>query len=173
MSNGGKSTSRGAELSLAYAPSRSFSFFTEYGFVDAKFKNYDTSDNKGNEVDYSGNKVPFAPRHTISVSGSYRHSFNGNSLIDHISANIQYTGAGKIYWTESNDAYQSFYGLTNANVTVEKGNVALELWAKNIFDTSYNAFYFNAADIAGNVNPYVQHGTPTTFGAKLSYTINY
>ena len=173
VSNGGKSTSRGAEISLAYAPSRSFSFFTEYGFVDAKFKDYATTDNKGNKVDYAGNKIPFAPRHTISISGSYRHSFNGNSLIDQISANIQYTGAGKIYWTESNDANQSFYGLTNANITLEKGNVGLELWAKNIFDNTYNAFYFNAADISGKVNPYVQHGTPTTFGAKLRYTINY
>ena len=168
VSNAGKSSSKGVELSLAYAPTRSFSLFTEYGFVSAKFKNYESG-----ETDYTGNYIPFAPRHTLSVGGSYSHSFNKGSFIDRVMVSAQYSGAGKIYWMDSNDAYQSFYGLTNANITVEKGNVALELWSKNIFDTSYNAFYFESADIAGNTNPLIQKGTPTTFGAKLRYTINY
>ena len=168
VSNAGKSSSKGVELSLAYAPTNSISLFTEYGFVSAKFKDY-----KSGKTDYTGNYIPFAPRHTLSVGGSYSHSFKNGSFIDRITASAQYTGAGKIYWTDANDAYQSFYGLTNASVTVEKGNVALELWSKNIFDTSYNAFYFQAGDLAGNMNPLVQKGTPTTFGAKLRYTINY
>lgn len=168
VSNGGKSSSKGAELSLAYSPSRSFSFFTEYGFVNAKFKNYKTGD-----TDYSGNYIPFAPRHTLSLGGSFRHSFSGNSLIDHISANIQYTGAGRIYWTESNSSYQSFYGLTNASISMEKGNVGLELWGKNILNTSYNAFYFEPKDISGPIGPYAQHGNPVRIGATLKYTIAY
>ena len=109
----------------------------------------------------------------MSLGGNFRHSFSNNSFIDRINASIQYTGAGKIYWTESNNAHQSFYGLTNANITVEKGNVALELWGKNIFDTSYNAFYFEAADMSGQVNPFVQHGYPVRIGATLKYTIAY
>ena len=168
VSNAGKSSSKGVELSLAYAPTNSLSFFSEYGFVSAKFKNY-----KSGDTDYTDNYIPFAPRHTLSVGGSYSHSFDNGSFIDRVTASAQYTGAGKIYWTDANDAYQSFYGLTNASITVEKGNVGLELWAKNIFDTSYNAFYFEAGDLAGNTNPLVQKGTPTTFGAKLRYTINY
>ena len=168
VSNAGKSSSKGVELSLAYAPTNSLSLFSEYGFVSAKFKNYKTGDK-----DYTDNYIPFAPRHTLSVGASYSHSFNNGSFIDRVTASAQYTGAGKIYWTDANDAYQSFYGLTNASVTIEKGNVALELWSKNIFDTSYNAFYFVAKDIAGTSNPLVQKGTPTTFGAKLRYTINY
>ena len=168
VSNAGKSSSKGAELSLAYAPNNSFSLFSEYGFVSAIFKNY-----KSGDTDYTDNYIPFAPRHTLSIGASYSHSFNNGSLIDRVTASTQYTGAGKIYWTDANDAYQSFYGLTNASVTFEKGNVALELWGKNIFDTSYNAFYFEAKDIAGTSNPLVQKGIPTTFGAKLRYTINY
>ena len=168
VSNAGKSTSKGVELSLAYAPSNSISFFSEYGFVSAKFKNY-----KAGDKDYSNNYIPFAPRHTLSLGASYSHMFNNGSFIDRITASAQYTGAGKIYWTDANDAYQSFYGLTNATVTIEKGNVALELWGKNIFDTSYNAFYFEAGTLDGTKNQFVQRGTPATFGAKLRYTINY
>lgn len=168
VSNAGKSTSRGVEVSLAYAPKRKFSIYSEYGFVSAKFKNY-----KMDEIDFSDNYIPFAPRHTLSVGGSFNHTFSNDSFIDRIMANAQYTGAGKIYWTDANDSYQSFYGLTNASVTLQKGNVSLELWVRNIFDTSYNAFYFEAKDLAGNTNPLVQKGSPTTFGAKLRYTINY
>lgn len=173
VSNGGKSSSKGVELSFAYTPTRSLSFFTEYGFVDAKFKNYTTIDKGGEPIDYSGNKIPFAPRHTLSVGSSFRHSFNGNSFIDQIRASVQYTGAGKIYWTESNNASQPFYGLTNATFTVEKGNVGLMIWGKNIFDTSYNAFYFEPSDISGPIGPYAQHGYPARFGATLTYNINY
>ena len=132
-----------------------------------------TVDKKGDPIDYSGNKVPFAPQHTLSLGGNFRHSFSTNSFIDNVNASVQYTGAGKIYWTESNNAHQSFYGLTNANISVEKGKVGLELWAKNIFDTSYNAFYFESADLSGQVSPFVQHGYPARFGATLKYTIAY
>ena len=172
ISNAGKSSSKGAELSLTYSPSNAFSFFTEYGFVNAEFKNYSTVDKNGEPVDYSENKIPFAPRHTLSLGGSFRHSFN-SSFIDRILANVQYTGAGKIYWTDANNAYQPFYGLTNASIAVEKGAFGLELWGKNIFDTSYNAFYFEAADLSGKENPYVQKGYPTRVGATLKYTIDY
>lgn len=173
VSNGGKSSSKGAELSLAYSPSRSFSFFTEYGFANAEFKKYLTINRKAESVDYSGNKIPFAPRHTLSLGGSFRHSFNGNSFLDHLNASIQYTGAGKIYWTESNNAYQSFYGLTNATVSVEKGSFGLKVWGKNIFDTSYDAFYFEASDISGPIGPFAQRGYPARFGATLRYTVDY
>ena len=173
VSNGGKSTSKGAELSIAYSPSRSFSFFTEYGFVNAKFKNYLFKDKDEQSIDYSGNYVPFAPRHTLSLGGSFRHSFRDNSFIDHLNASIQYTGAGKIYWTESNNAYQSFYGLTNMTLSVEKGSFGLELWSKNTFNTSYDAFFFEASDISGPIGPFAQRGYPTRFGATLKYTIAY
>ena len=107
------------------------------------------------------------------MGGSFHHSFSNNSFINRLSANVQYTGAGKIYWTESNNAYQPFYGLTNASITVEKGPVGLELWGKNIFDTLYNAFYFESADLTTKVSPYVQHGNPARIGATLKYTIDY
>lgn len=167
VTNAGKSASKGIELSIRYAPVYHFSLFAEYGFSDAKFKNY-----KSEEKDYSGNYIPFAPRHTLSLGASYVHNFASGSFIDRLTGNIQYTGAGKIYWTEENNAYQSFYGLTNASVTAEKGMFGLEIWGKNIFDTKYDSFYFEASDLAGNVNPFVQRGYPVRFGATLRYTFN-
>ena len=140
---------------------------TEYGFADAKFKNYESEN-----VDYSGNYIPFAPQHTLSIGATYVYNFNYGSFIDRLIASVQHTGAGKIYWTEDNSAYQPFYGLTNAMLSLEKGAFGIELWGKNIFNTKYNSFYFEASDMRGSVNSFVQRGYPTRLGATLRYTFN-
>ena len=176
VSNAGKSESKGIELSLRYNPTRNFTLFTEYGFADAKFKNYQTSERDASgkyiDVDYSGNHIPFAPLHTLNIGASYVYNFRNGSFVDRLIANMQYTGAGKIYWTEDNAVHQPFYGLTNASITAEKGSFGLEIWGKNIFDKAYNSFYFRASDMAGKVNPIVQRGYPPRFGATVRYTLN-
>ncbi|MBK5195220.1 MAG: TonB-dependent receptor [Proteiniphilum sp.] len=172
VTNAGKSSSKGIELSLKYMPVANLALFADYGFADARFRDYDISE----EEDYSGNHIPFAPRHTLSLGASYVHHFAYGSFIDRLVGNIQYAGAGRIYWTESNEdfegneLYQPFYGVTNATVSAEKGSFSLELWAKNIFNTKYNTFYFEASDMAGDVNPFVQRSNPTLFGTALRYT---
>jgi len=175
VTNAGKSVSQGAELSMRYNPTVNFTLFAEYGFADAKFKNYQTEKRENGKtvpVDYSGNYIPFAPQHTLSVGASYVYNFRYGSFIDRLIANMQYTGAGKIYWTEDNSAYQPFYGLTNATITAEKGSFGLEIWGKNLFDKKYNSFYFRASDMTGKENAYVQRGYPVRFGATVRYTLN-
>jgi outer membrane receptor protein involved in Fe transport len=162
ITNAGKSTSKGVELGLRYTPANNFSLFGEYGFANAKFTKYESG-----EEDFSGNHIPFAPQHTLSVGANYIHRFAHGALIDRLIGNISYNGVGKIYWTESNSVYQPFYGITNTSIAAEKGVFGLELWAKNLFDTQYNAFFVEVSDMAGNVNPIVQRGMPTRVGATL------
>lgn len=179
VKNAGKSESKGFELSLKYVPLQNLSLYADYGFADARFVDYEAAE----DVDYSGNHVPFAPRHTVSLGTSYVHSFAKGALIDRLIGNIQYTGVGKIYWTESNKTtpqagdegvalYQPFYGLVNGSISAERGAFSLELWAKNLFNTDYHSFLFEASDMTtGKVNQFVQRGYPTRFGATLRYTI--
>lgn len=174
VTNAGESDSKGFELSLKYMPASGLSLFADYGFADARFRNYDISE----EQDYSGNHIPFAPQNTLSLGAGYMHRLPYGSFVERLSGNIQYAGAGRIYWTESNtdyegnELYQPFYGVVNASVTAEKGAFSLELWAKNLFNRKYHAFYFEASDMNGNVNPFVQRGNPTLAGATLRYTIS-
>jgi hypothetical protein len=72
-------------------------------------------------------------------------------------------GVGKIYFTESNDAAQSFYGLLDASVTAEKNKFALTIWGKNIMNTTYNLFYFHGLNNAS----FAQQGLPVQFGITL------
>lgn len=189
IKNAGKSESKGVELSLKYSPFNNFSLYGDYGFADARFTDYqfegEEMDDEGNPViiDYSDNHIPFAPRHTLSLGTSYVHHFGNRALIDRFVANLQYSGVGKIYWTESNkttpqegdpgtELYQPFYGLVNGSIAAEKGAFSLELWVKNLFNSDYNSFLFEASDMTtGKVNQFVQRGYPTRLGATLRYTI--
>ena len=200
IKNAGKSKSKGVELSLKYSPFNNFSLYGDYGFADARFTDYkfegEELDVEGNPVkddegkpvmtviDYSGNHVPFAPRHTLSLGASYVHHFANRSLIERLLTNIQYSGVGRIHWTESNkttpqegdpgtELYQPFYGLVNGSVAAEKGAFSLEFWVKNLFNTDYHSFLFEASDMTtGKVNQFVQRGYPTRLGATLRYTIS-
>jgi len=174
VTNAGQVASKGFELSLDANLGAGFSATINYGFTKATFTNYtDTlksydqmGKTKYTPVDYKGKQVPYAPQNTLSLSGNYEHSFK-HSFIDHLMATIQFTGNGKIYWTEANDNKysQDFYSLINAKVAVNKGIFGLELWAKNLFNTEYNAFYFYSAGKFG------QQGKPMQFGATLKLDI--
>lgn len=180
IANAGKSDSKGFELSLKYVPADNLSLFAEYGFADARFVKYEIGEGGADQIDYSGNHVPFAPQHTLSLGASYIHHLPYGSFIDRVIGNVQYQGVGKIYWTESNkndagteDLYQPFYGMTNTSIAVEKGAFGLECWVENLFNTKYNSFLFEQDDVTtGETNTFVQRGYPTRFGATLRYTFN-
>ncbi len=160
ISNVGKSKNKGFDITLHANVTKDLIFGVNYGYTEAKFDNYV----KSSTADYSGNYVPYAPRQTFSLYGTYVKIFH-DSFIDRLNIHAQYNGAGKIYWTEANDVEQGFYGLLNAKVGVSKGIFAVNLWTKNALNEDYNTFYF---EMSGK--GYLQEGKPATFGADLVLT---
>ena len=176
VDNAGKSDSKGFELSLKYTPISNLSLYGDYGFADARFVE---NDEQEEEDEYAGNRIPFAPRHTVSLGASYVHHLPYGSFIDRLVANVQYKGVGRIYWTESNkdasgqELYQPFYGLANASLAAEKGAFGLECWVENLFNAKYHSFLFEQEDVSTRQsNTFVQRGYPPRFGATLRYTFN-
>lgn len=157
IKNAGKAQNMGFDVNLTARLTNELSFAANYGYTHAVFKDY-----KSMEVDYKDNYVPFVPQNTLSVSGVYNKLFK-NQWIDRLNIQAQYKAAGKIYWTESNDVTQDFYGLLNARIGVNKGALGLTFWANNLLDTEYTAFYFESMghDLA-------QQGKPLTFGVDLN-----
>lgn len=166
VTNAGKSESKGIELGLRYNPIPHFTFFGEYGFTNAVLTNYSQE-----EQDFSGNYIPFAPQHTLSIGTGYIHEFGQEAFLDQAGINLQYSGAGKIYWTEDNEFYEPFFGLLNGSITFYKGNFGLELWGKNILNKKYDAFFFPSTDMTGKVNHLVQRGIPPRVGVSLKYNL--
>jgi outer membrane receptor protein involved in Fe transport len=172
ISNAGAAVSKGFEVSADANLGCGFSVAANYGYAHATFSNYSdtlqttdpvTHKTTYTRADYKGKYIPYAPQNTLSGSASYEHTFK-NALIDHVMATVQYTGVGKIYWTEANDIAQNFYSQVNAKVAVSKSGLELELWAKNLLDTRYNAFYFNASG-----SQFFQQGKPLQLGATLKF----
>ena len=157
LSNAGKAESYGAEISLRTILSDEFTADLNYGYTHATFRDYNND-----KEDFKGNYIPYTPQHTLSIGLQYSKLLR-NSWIDQISASAQCNGAGKIYWTEANDISQSFYAIVNAQAGIRKGIISLNLWARNLTDTDYSAFYFESFN-----KPFIQKGKPLQFGAKVN-----
>lgn len=156
--NAGKSRSIGGELALKAQITDAFSINGNYGYTHATFTDYVVSD----EVNYNGNYVPFVPEHTFTVGGQYIFRMKSGSWLDNIMLNANYKGAGRIYWTEQNNAYQNLYGTLNGRISLNKGNGQIGIWINNALNTEYQAFYFESMN-----RGFAQMGRPMQIGVDL------
>lgn len=160
--NAGRSHSKGLEASLLCRPFKALQMRLGYGFTSAKFAEYLTVDTRGQEADYSGNYVPFVPRHTLNAAVDYTWTFGAQHSV---TAGLDYTGAGKIFWTESNSVAQPFYSLLGASLSVDLfDRLTFKAWAHNITGTHYNTFYFETMQRA-----FEQHGRPFDLGLGVKW----
>jgi iron complex outermembrane recepter protein len=157
LTNAGKTESKGVELELKALPAQNLETWLTFGYNEAKFVDYVKNENE----DYSGNYLPYVPKYSFNAGGNYKIDVR-TSWLDRIRFNLSYNGFGKHYWHESNEAWQDFYGLLNHRVSFEKDNIIFSFWGKNILNSEYNSFYFQALG-----NSYAQIGKPATLGVNL------
>ena len=157
IANAGHTDNKGFELSLAYHPIKSLQLNLNYGYTHARYLEY----KKSAREDFSGNRLPMVPNHTLSLNGTYTIMPAG--WFDKIIFNTGLTGLGRIYWADDNIVRQNFYATLNAKVSLTKGIFTWEIWGKNLTATDYMAYGFKASQ--GN---YAQRGKPLTFGTAVS-----
>ncbi|WP_102408046.1 TonB-dependent receptor [Parabacteroides bouchesdurhonensis] len=162
ITNGGKANSYGVELSLRSRIVNGLTADVNYGFTRATFRDYMYAEKDGSKTDLKNNFIPYTPRHTVSAGIQYIKLFR-NKFIDQFSASAQFTGAGKIFWTEKNDIHQPFYGILNAKTGVRKGIVSMNVWSRNITNTDYQAFYFESFN-----KSFIQKGKPFQIGGEIA-----
>lgn len=164
--NAGKSRSIGGELALKAQITDNFILNGNYGYTNSKFteyiSNYKDAQGKLQEVSYNGNYVPFVPEHTFTVGGQYIFRMKSGAWLDNIIVNANYKGAGRIYWTEQNNAYQNLYGTLNGRISLNKGNGQIGIWINNALNTEYQAFYFESMN-----RGFAQMGRPMQIGVDL------
>jgi len=156
--NAGKSRSFGAEFQTRFAPTKNWMFNVSYGYTSAKFRRYVDGINS-----YKGKYVPYAPNHTLFISGMFNHVVAKHWTMTYT---LSVRGVGRIYWNESNDISQPFYAQMGASVNASRGWLELEAWMDNITGTKFNTFYFESID-----NRFVQKGKPRRFG--LTVRVNF
>ncbi|WP_455671578.1 TonB-dependent receptor [Phocaeicola sp.] len=165
MVNAGSSESYGAEISLLASINRSLSMNASYGYTHSTFKKYDGGTTSSEEkIDYSGNYVPFVPRHTMNIGANYSVFFGSNSWAQALTFGLNYTGAGKIYWTEKNNVAQSFYGTLNGRISLQAQALQIDLWGRNLTDKDYTTFYFESMN-----RGFEQKNKPLQIGVDVRY----
>lgn len=154
--NSGRSRSLGGEMSLRTQLTDNLSAYISYGYTRAKFRN----GGDGGET-----FVPFVPRHTLSAGFTQRWALRGYWL-DGISLHGDYHAAGRIYWTESNNAYQDFAGQLGLSVGLHKAGTELALYARNLQLHRRQVFYFETMQRA-----FAQYSRPAEIGIRLHWAL--
>lgn len=163
--NAGRARSWGGELSVQAQPTTHLSLTIGYGYTHATFTRYDggTSD-EGLRIDYTGHRVPFAPEHTVSAGARYTIGLPARPMgLSRITLRTDYQGAGRIWWTEANDAHQPYYHQLHAGVTLHFPRVELDLCGRNLTDTAYDTFRFHSMG-----RDFSQRGRPREFTIRLT-----
>ncbi|VBB44270.1 conserved exported hypothetical protein [uncultured Paludibacter sp.] len=160
LKNAGHSSSKGFETMLKTKTFCGFDLQASYGLTYAKFITFVQNAN----TDYSGNYIPYVPKHTLSLMAKKTVDFNSD-ILDKIVFNILYRGAGEIYWNDANSHKQDFYGLLDANISFIRKNFQFDIWGSNLTNNYYEAFYFEIQNLG---KKYVQTGKPLQAGVKLS-----
>lgn len=148
------------ELSLTGHPADGLSLKLNYGYTDARFRQY----NNGRQ-DFRGNRVPYAPAHTLFAQAVWDLPLEVAGSKPSLDVNVR--GVGDIQWNEANTVSQPFYMLAGASLTFSRPRWSLKLWGENITDTRYDTFYFMSMG-----NEFTQRGMPVTFGATLRVFLN-
>jgi outer membrane receptor protein involved in Fe transport len=158
LKNAGRSESKGIEISLQGEATKSINVMANYGYTYAVFKEY----NKSGKYDYAKKYLPLVPNQTFSLGLDYQIPVS-KKQIDRLVLNVSYAGTGRLYWNEDNRISQPYYGLLGGKIAATKKKVVLSLWAKNITNADYAAFYFESMG-----NGLAQKGRPLTIGASVS-----
>jgi iron complex outermembrane recepter protein len=159
LKNAGHSVSKGAEASVKLNAVKGFDLTVSYGYTDARFIKYDLND----QVSFDGKFLPYVPRHTFSAQAGKTIDIKNSKIADRLRFSAMYRGAGKIYWKEENIDNQPFYGLLDAKISFSRKWLQFDIWAKNLLNTDYHAFFFEAQKVK-----YVQTGKPSQAGINLS-----
>lgn len=161
LKNAGVSSSKGVEFSMKATPLKNLDLMASFGYTDARFEKHVVND----ETDFSGNTIPNVPLFTSSIRMSKLFQLD-LGLIEGLKLNANYNMIGKIFWNEENNAYQENYQLLDGSLSIVTSYFDINLWARNILNINYNAFYFDALG-----KSFVQKGRPFTFGIQVSAKI--
>ncbi|MGV7121306.1 TonB-dependent receptor [Sphingopyxis sp. 550A] len=170
-----KSVIKGFELELSARPTTGMTTSLGFTFVDATIKKFVGISGGGLPADFSGTRIPFAPKYQLSANFDYEFpvagSVNGffgagaNLRSDTISVVGGDTNAPNAI--PANKKLQGIddYVLVDARVGVASadGRWRLSLYGKNIF----NQYYWNNAITSSDAIARFA-GMPATYGVNLS-----
>ena len=134
MTNAGRSRSIGVETELCWNPEQ-FRSHISWSWCDARFVSY----YDGN-LDYSGNLLPYVPKHTLNLGAGYSLRINNNTLDIDASLN----GAGPFNWDETGSRQEPFRLKAGCRIAFVFGDWEIYVRGDNLTGTQGRTFYFKS-----------------------------
>lgn len=135
--NAAAATSKGFEIEGTAELTDGIGLRLGYGYTNASYDDFvDSVMGK----DYSGNPLPFAPRHSVTAGLAFERELGNGALVK---AGLDYTFRSSYSFTSDNGYRQSPTHLVDARIGVEKDGWSATLWAKNLTDETYLKNYFS------------------------------
>lgn len=161
--NGGTATSRGAEASLVFYPTRGLSLRAAGGYTRAVLDE-DAPEAGG----LTGDALPFVPKITSSLSASYRWTPKPGWTAS-LGASIDYTGERRSDFSVRAPIDVPTFHTVNLSGGLEQGNWRLSVYGKNL-GNARGFTYIKSRSLALDANPLAAGLiTPRTIGADLNY----
>ncbi|TCP32796.1 iron complex outermembrane receptor protein [Sphingomonas sp. BK235] len=127
----------GGELELTAHPTRDLHLFGGLGYTQAVLRHLPPNSPTGAR---SGNDVPNVPAFSGHVGGEYRRSAAAIGLPGTIAARASYQFVDKRAADVRNSFELGAYGITDARLTWEHGDLAIYGFVNNLFDKRYQAW---------------------------------
>ena len=155
ISNVGGAASSGLEVELTARAREGLDVFGSLGVTRAHFKSGSISSG----INVSGNDIPNTPGHTASVGAQYSGETRGIPFF--VRGDV--TVLGSFQYDDLNTTHQDQYTLTNLRAGGRWRNLSVDVWTRNLFNSSYVpvAFPFPGLAPSGFVG---ESGRPRTFG---------
>lgn len=166
LTNAGEVETYGPELSVDAALAHGLNLNIQAAYLHAEYKEF--KDGGGLGVDYSGNRLEYAPKVTASATLDYTRDLAAG--MGAITGRMTVAYHGDQYSDSSNAAafFQKAYTLVNGRLAWvapgDKWQVAL--YGDNLFDEKYSLG--TAPDAFTTI--FGRYGTPRTYGVELTWT---
>jgi hypothetical protein len=159
IANAGLSENKGIEVTMKNNPVKGFEAMIAYGYTYSKILKYI----KDARTNYNNHFTPYIPRHTLAIQATQTFMFRKAAFIDQLKINVLYNQNGLLYWDLKNDLQEKPYPTVSAKVSFIKGKVQFDIWGKNLLNTDYHSFLFEAMG-----STFMQKGKPMQLGVNVS-----
>lgn len=174
VTNGGDATVKGSEIEVGFRPTQSLRLIGSLGYSDARYTNYIDKTNAGAALNFTGNRLNYAPKMTSTLSGVYSV---GTSL-GALAFRMDYRQNSDYYTGRENLESQLIKGkeLLNARVTLSSNSGRWEVaaYVNNLADKRYVVSQSPggfAAPVGAGTNTIVDYGRPRSGGVVA--TVNF
>lgn len=153
--NANKAHSQGAELELTWLPVDEIEVSGAFGFIDAKYDDYDTG-----TVKFDGKKIEQTPSHTARVGAAYYHPSGPYARLD-----VKNQGAMYFYDDVNMDfAKQGAYTVADMRIGWRYADWDVYAYVQNLTDEKYITFLRSSSLLT-----MASFGQPRTFGVGVRY----